>query len=94
MKSCFKEWFTFQFKNIFCECRLHERSLFITARGFRAVWDFRPVSMSPLIKFKDSINCQMDTKTPLEFEQLLVSVNFYFSVISLNQFVVPKAELL
>jgi len=36
--------------------------------------DFRPVSLSPVKKVKDNINCQNTTKTPLEFEQLLAVV--------------------
>ena len=38
--------------------------------------DFRRVSLSPVKKVKDNINCQNITKTPLEFEPLLYVVTF------------------
>ena len=33
--------------------------------------DFRLVSLSPVKKVKDNINCQNTTKTPFEFEPML-----------------------
>jgi len=33
--------------------------------------DFRPVSLSPVKKVKDNINCQNTTNAPLDFDLLL-----------------------
>jgi hypothetical protein len=39
--------------------------------------DFRPVSLSPVKKVKDNINCQNTTKTPFEFEPMLAVENVF-----------------